>query len=167
MPLMCHIVNGHQRLDPVRVAVLVFIIAVTLASGLFVYQVNTKGNPPVEFMEIHGITLDKREYVNGERVTEAISMCQLIDTPGELHRTFVNGINYSTELRGTLDLPVGCYENLIIVVDDVFRIPENLPPSEYHIKYDVVYDVPLFFNLITFPRKVTTYSRSFEVVSPE
>ena len=162
-PLMCKKVNGKYKIDLVRAAVGLFIIATLFLSVVFVYDVSFKDNPPITVMPAHALSgVDRDIYTGGDTMIATTTFCKEVRAKTTIYRTFVDGLNHQTNPTESVGLEAGCYEDL----PDLIEIPITLPSSSYQLRYNVIVDVPIFFDMFTFPREVEFFTEEFTVIHP-
>ena len=82
------------------------------------------------------VTLDKKEYHTGDRLTYTFSYCKSNATTGMVYRAIINGTvtNFTPMVS---DLPTGCHT---FSRSDII-IPEFLDQDFYHLKTTGIYQV--------------------------
>jgi len=105
---------------------------------LFVVYVGYQMFRPIEPCVINSFLIFEDEVEQGGLLHYSIDYCKDIDSPGEVHRQFVDSLVYTIPMQIT-NVPQGCH-----TAANVIKVPKNLPPGEYKINTIVMYHINAF-----------------------
>lgn len=107
---------------------------ITILSGGYLWFFH--GNPPAKFLQ-EVMPTDKKEYMHGEVIELKADYCKYVEKPETVYMQFVDGIVFEVGENKVINSPKGCGK----LWNPIIRIPDKLPPGEYFLRGQSVYQV--------------------------
>lgn len=129
--------NGVKPRDRVMLSIAYITIALTaLLLGLLLWWLALQPDRVFQVKD-NKIIPQKQTVAAGEEIQFKTSFCKLIDTPGEITRSFISGETVIYTPPSKDELGRTCADDIIIKV----IVPGQSPPGEYRLRYDAKYKI--------------------------
>lgn len=150
--------NKNGNLDAVQVLFAAVLVLILGLSAYFLFEVAHKDNPPL--VVFGDAQVQSGRFFPGEIVATSWDFCRASSAPATIYPVLVDGQIRDLESVHSNALSPECRNGFIRLVP----LPDDIPPGEYFLRFRIVYDTRIFFDIIPLPRTVTVETMPFVIL---